>query len=509
MSTMVGVMRRNHGRTPRKHWSVPANGVLVFCTYLALSLSLHAAVFGDWTFEVDDQFYALVGHRLTEGARLYVDIWARKGPVLYFLYALFAWLWGSPICYQLAATLFCVVGAIAIQGLAARLVDRRGAFLAGVSYLLLSLQFGGANGQSVVFYEPMLAICAWSVVSHLDVVREGRVDLRLAVGFLAAGLALMCKQSAAFEALFFGAAYCVLAWRAGASPTRLIRSAAVLALVGAAPFMTFLFGFWASGHFESFWHALIGSNLERQYMDAHERWNRLPAVLAVMALPMGLALLGWLSLRRSGRDNEIGFILGWLGAAMLGVLVYPNIFQFYLMALVPALCVLASGLYRERLIGLLALGGLAVSILPFSSALDLPLRNQARAASAQLVDYVRRQKGQGGLFVAGQLSYLYVLTESPPPSSLVFVSHLFDMTEASAIGRNQFSEVKNILAQRPGIVVRQDPMQGSPLNARAVALLDAYLAGCSKYRRFTLYDQYGVQGQVVYSQCRRSTRPAN
>ncbi|MEJ2457009.1 MAG: hypothetical protein P8Y58_02220, partial [Novosphingobium sp.] len=100
--------------TAARHKGVPANGIPEFCVYLALSMLLHAALLGDWTFEVDDQFYALVGHRLTEGARLYVDIWDRKGPVLYYLYALFAWIWDSPICYQLAAALFCAVGAIAV-----------------------------------------------------------------------------------------------------------------------------------------------------------------------------------------------------------------------------------------------------------------------------------------------------------------------------------------------------------------------------------------------------------
>ncbi|WP_404481990.1 hypothetical protein [Novosphingobium sp. BL-52-GroH] len=462
---------------------------------------LRLPLLGDWNYEIDDQFYALVGHRLGQGARLYVDIWDRKGPSLYYLYALFDGIGLGPVGYQLAGALATALGAWAIARLAMVCGGGRGAVPAGLAYLVLLQQFGGANGQAQVFYEPLVIACAWSLAARLPLVREGRLDRALLAGFFCAGLAISVKQSAAIEGLFFGLAYCALALGHGAPALRVARHALVLALVGALPLAAWAVWFRMGDGATAFAQALVGSNLARSYMSGGEHAQRLGIAGLELALPVGFAVLGLVSLRRDGARAETLFVGLWAMAATAAVLAYPNLFNHYLLTLLPPLCVLASGLYRRGALGLIALAGLAASILPHATSLDWPTRERAREAEAALARYVAQQADGGRLLVWGQASYLYVLADQAPPSALAFAPHLYDATEAHATGFDQDREISRVLALRPAIVVRQEPLPISVVDDALTGRVDRYLRGCARVRRFTLYDQAGPQVHAVFSGC--------
>ena len=58
-----------------------------FTCLLAFAALIRCPAYGEWNFGIDDQFYALVGDQLRHGELLYVDIWDRKGPLLYLIFA--------------------------------------------------------------------------------------------------------------------------------------------------------------------------------------------------------------------------------------------------------------------------------------------------------------------------------------------------------------------------------------------------------------------------------------
>ena len=100
---------------------------------LAVAFLTRCANLGDWNFEVDDQYFALIGHRMLAGETLYVDIFDRKGPALYLLYAGLAAFGTSPVAYQLAATLCIALAGYGIARIAALLGAERGGAVAGVT----------------------------------------------------------------------------------------------------------------------------------------------------------------------------------------------------------------------------------------------------------------------------------------------------------------------------------------------------------------------------------------
>ena len=469
--------------------------------FLLVALVTRCAVFGDWNYQVDDQFYALVGEQMRHGARLYVDIWDRKGPLLYALYAALAWLAPGVLAWQLAALLAVVAGALGIAAMGTALADARAGTLAGLAWCLLVLPLGGSNGQSEVFYEPLVIACAALLIADRGELRRGRLTWRLLGGFLCARLAIAMKQAAAIETGALGLIALAVQAHGRVAPARALANGVALALMAALPLLAVAATYAAAGHFAALWQALVTSNLARGYMPAAERWHRLPTVLALLALPLGFAALGAAALARRGDREALLIVLGWAIAAGGAILVFPNIVNHYLLTALPPLCVLATGVYRRGALGLAALAGLALTVMPASAALRWQDRAASRRESAALVAYARAVTPDRRLLVWGFPSYLYVLLDAPPPRPLAFPPHLFDAGENRAAGRDQASETRRILATRPQTVIVQQPLPVSPLNLESTALVSAYVARCRARRPFMLRDEFGPERQIVYSGC--------
>ncbi len=484
-----------------------------FVFFIVAALALRMPVLGDWNFQTDDQFYALVGHRLLAGDTLYVDIWDRKGPALFYLYEVFALFGPSSVPYQLAGGVASGLAAFGIARVSRHLAGSPngllGPLLAGVGYLFLAGYLGGGNGQAEVFFLPLLVAGACAFVARWRTVREGRVDGLLVLGFLSAGLAGTVKQTAYVHGVYFGLAYVGIALRSGAVPLRVARSASVLALAGAAPLLAWILAFALSGHLDTLWSALVTSNMARRYMGGEEFVWRLGVAGVELAAPIGFALLGWLHVRaRANRERrgQVDFVAGWLLASLVSILVYPNLFYHYLLIVLPALCVLAAGFYGRGALGLVGFAALAGINAWMTPALDWPARNAARAAQARLVREVRGDLSDRPLFVWGLPSFLYVLADKAPPSRLAFPLHLYDVTENGTSGLDQTQEIRRILAKHPDPVVKEEPVKAAILNHAGVALVDAYVRGCRRQRRFSMVEDEGAQLLVVYSDCSAGLR---
>lgn len=480
---------------------------------LGIALLFRFPVFGEWNYEVDDQFYALVGQRMLDGATLYVDIWDRKGPVLYLIYAGVALISRSPIAWQLAATLFAALGAWGIAVMARTWTGPRAAFMGGVAYLAMLSRFEGAAGQAQVFYNTFMIAAAWAILSRVSRLESGRIDLRLALAMTSGGLAIATKQSAGLECIWFGSFCIFMLRRHGKSPApRLAGQAAILALAGALPMLVIAAWYWHVGHFDALAGALVESNFSRSYDTLQERLLRLAALLGQMGFPLAFAALavipagGWRT-----ASLPVRFHLLWFAVAFLAVAAFPNIYAHYALPMMAPLCVLCAGFFEHRRgIAGLALGALVVVNLFYAGTFNLPERVHARAAMAQFEQWVHGETPERRLLVWGSPSFLYARIGALPPSPLAFPRHLFDGAEAGASGFDEVAVLRRFLATRPETVVVQDDLLASPLNQPNIDQVQVYLRTCGVSRRFTIYDHMGPMPQTVYSRCAGlAPRPAS
>ena len=476
--------------------------LLQFLCLLGVALLIRGATFGEWNYDTDEQFYALVGRRMLDGATLYVDIWDRKPPALYLVYAAIALVSSSVLAFQIAATLCAVVGAYGIARISRRFVRPAASLMAGIAYLALLGRFGGASGQAPVWYTTLMIFAAGAIVSRIDLLRHGRIDARLVGGMAAAGLAVAFKQSAAIECAFFGAFLALQLVLSRTGPLRMIAQVGFLAVVAMLPMAATFAWYWHIGHLPELWQALVTSNFARLYEGPWGRVWRLSVLLGLLGMPIVFGALGWAALSRSERrDPRLIFLAAWAIVAVVSVAVFPNIFYHYAIPILPPLCVLCAVFFERRSIGRIGFAALLAVGLFYGNTLNLTTRLQAHRAAPELVEYVRGETPGKRLLVWGIPNYLYVLTGAVPPSRLAFPPHLYEGAESGVSGIDEVQELRRIIASRPETIVVQDPIVARPINEANVAQLGAYLKTCGKLRRFTIYDHNGPQGQDVYSRC--------
>lgn len=473
-----------------------------FLILFAFALLIRAPAFGEWNFDIDEQFYALVGQRLLAGDTLYLDIWDRKPPALYLTYSLLSLVSRSFLFYHLAATISAALGAYGIVRIARRLTGVGAAIMAALAYLAMLNRFGGATGQAPVWFNTLMIFAAWSIVTRLDRLRSGRIDPVLAAGVASAGLAIAFKQSAAIECGFFG--IWIAAWllRSGISPSKGLGQVLLLAALGALPMAATFAWYWHIGHFPELWHALVDSNFHRLYADPHERFMRLAALIGLLGMPLVFAGLGWAALDRTERRNgEVLFLVAWSFVALIAIASFPNIFPHYALPILAPLCILSAIFFERRDIGRLAFAAVVLVNLAYAGSFDLVSRYKAHRATPAFVNYVRSETPHDRLFVWGFPSYLYSLLDIRPPSPLAFPPHLFEGAESGVSAIDEVAEVRRIIAQRPETVVVQRPIVAEPKNLPNVDRVEAYLRTCNRVRYFTIYDHNGPQIQAVYSRC--------
>lgn len=480
---------------------------LQFLILLAFALLIRFPAFGDWNFEIDDQFYYLVGQRMLRGDVLYVDIWDRKGPALYLLYAAIGAIWQGPLAYQLAATFFAALGGFGVNRLARLLVEPLPALMAGVAYCTLLNQFGGANGQSPVFYNPLVIAGALAIASRIELLQRGRIDATVISGMAATGIAIAFKQSVIIEAGFFGCTIAALMWRSPQSRATVFARLALLALIGCLPIFATLMWYQHAGYFGQAWQALVTSNLDRGYDGANARSWFLLVLCGRLALPIAFAIIGSLRLVRmevgSSLDRwpPLHFAIAWAIAAFVAIAAFPAIFVHYALTLIAPLCVLSSAFFARERIGPIACALLVVVSLGLGGTFSHGSPLAAIRADNDLEAYVRTQAPEHRIFVWGVPSALYARIDSRPPSPLLFAPHYYELSESQATGHDPLHELRRVLAWHPEAVVGQDPPVMLDANHAAIEILQGYLDTCRQRRGFTLRDQLGPQVQWVYSRC--------
>ncbi|WP_232491955.1 hypothetical protein [Novosphingobium kaempferiae] len=493
---MIGAALAQNGRVDDR-----SARLVQFAVILAVAVLLRCPAWGEWNFGIDDQFYALAGERLAKGDLLYVDFWDRKGPLLYLIFTGMSFVCRSMLFYQIATTVWVALGAYGVNRLAARIGTPTAALLCAITYLALLSRFEGDNMQAGAFFNTFVIAAVCVLASRLDLLRQGRIDALLVLGFLSAGCAIAIKQTAAFEGMLLGLIAVFMLWRSGSHPLSIAWRAALLALAGAAPMLATGLVYWSNGHFADLWNAMVTSNFARGYADPGIRVKWMLTMVGMLGIPFFFAGIGLHALRSVEPERRpFVWIVGlWALVALALIFAFPNIYVHYAQSALAPLAILCAGYFAHRRPiwpGLVALVGLS---LVLSGTFHLADRWRARPAAEALVEHVRAVTPGKRLLVWGAPSYLYSLIDTAPPSALAFAPHFYEGREWS--GRDRDAELRRVLSTHPETIVAQTPLPATPLNETAVAMVDAYAGHCRRVRSFTIYDHNGEQVYRVFSAC--------
>lgn len=439
---------------------------------LATAVAVRAVTFGNPLVAVDEQFYWVTAQRLLQGALPFVDIWDRKPIGLFLLYAPAAALgmpWGI-LAYQLMALASVVLTA----GLIARVADRVGwgvgALPAALLYILMLNVADGQGGQAPVFYN-LLTIGAVALLLPRPDDRDGdpaRVGRNL-LAMLLIGLALQVKYTVLFEGLFLGLWLLRREAVLGASLVHVVRRGLGYAGMAMLPTLLAAGVYCWLGHFDAWFYANFGSILDRKSDPLIDLVGAFFEVMVPLAPLLVLSGLSWARMRRTGGPSTAeGLLLGWLIAAMVGLLVFGSWFPHYaLPAMVPgSLC--CAAFFAQNRIGRRIIAPVLLTVALIAGTICVLAAQAKRGNAAQLAtitDAIGR--GPGCLYVQSGDSMLYGATGRCTLSPWLFPSHLSRERENGALGVDQLAEVDRIFAQRPAVVVMRSPFRGERLAVRA------------------------------------------
>lgn len=470
-----------------------------FALCLFIALLTRAPVFGDPNYLPDEQLFFTIGQRMHDGFLPYVGVWDRKGPGLFLVYYLIAGLSRSVVAYQAIAALFAAATGYLVIRLASRFAPVAGAIIAGLLYIALLPLFAGGAGNAPVFYNLPMAAAALLVFRGAAQPRnDARSQRDEVLAMLLAGSAVTFKQTAVFEGIWLGCFALWSAWRQGAGPARLALRALVLALAGAAPMLAFAAAYLALGHFDAFWQAMVISNMRKAYLLGDDQARRL-AIFALFLAPTLVPAV--LSLTLLGRAMGIArwFLIGWLGAALVGFASVPNFIDHYALPLIlPTSVAAAMALGWRR--GTVLTGLVVLAVLSAMPLQQLGQRATSRAQMQALVGQIMGRDPAPRLFVFEGPVFLYPLTGSYPPTPLIFPLHLFYAPERNTSQFDTAGEVRKVLAWRPTTIVRAHGLRNDYLNVETDAMVRKYLQErCRRWLTAPLTDRYGTNEYDIYA----------
>lgn len=480
---------------------------LLLLILLVAGLLLRFPQFGNPVAHIDDQFYLLVGERMTQGAIPYVDIWDRKPIGLFLIYEGIARLGGTGVIqYQLVATLFAVATAYLVARISRPVTSARGALFAGLAYLIYLGTRGGMTGQSPIFYNlPVVAAAGILMRIWVRPVFDRRSILLATFAMLMLGVAIQIKYTVIFEGAFFGVLLLVKGWN-GLKHRALIVPLALLWVVIALLPTALAWAWYASrGYGELF----VFANFQSIFLRHGDLVSKSLSRLLRTAFYLGpLMFAGLASIRMSATPEQARqkqFIYGWLSAALTGYLVFGTYYNHYALPLIPPLAIAAAPFLGARKgwtirrgdRSLFLSGPILVLILGVVGTLIFLIKDwRTFGDGAQIAPLVNAMKTHrtGCPYVFDDDVLLYHLSDSCIPTRWPFADHLGSAREDSSIGVDPLSEVQRIMTAKPQLVVAgAQPEDG--YNPRTWTYLHDQLA---KDYRLIRKDQVGEREINLY-----------
>ncbi|TCP29359.1 glycosyltransferase family 39 protein [Sphingomonas sp. BK235] len=490
---------------------VPTCRLWVFVVLLCIVALPRIGFLGNPDYHVDEEFYGLVADRMWKGDLPYVDIWDRKPVGLFLIYAgLHPFNGGGLVGVQLAGILSSALTAFVIWNIVRRYADTFAAFAIALLYPCWTMVFGGANGQSPVFYNLLIVSAVLLVLRSID--EPETIKHRGLLAMLLGGMAIQVKYTAIFEVALLGLGLAAIAWRtmAARQATAWITLWATLALL---PTLSAWLTYEALGHGPEFVQANFTSIfLRARLQDAFQA--RLIRFIIVVGMPMfGMALIGGLRLARASdipREDRL-LLLGWTGAALVGFSCIGNFYDHYTLPLIAPMVILSLPLFFNRTVGLPVLGAALIWIGVFLPYDAIKANRRSRATLAGMASDVKQFLGHGSLFIWDGPSALYVASQAAPPSRFAYPDHLDNIVEAGALGVDSGREMRRILAARPAVIVTSD-RRLVPLYNPTTRTLIAKALSMNYVEYSKRMEGWGTRSYIINVRrdlCRCSDRPAS
>jgi hypothetical protein len=333
-----------------------------------------------------------------------------------------------------------------------------------------------------VFYNLFVAGAALAILAVVtrDAPSEASVRRSGALAMTLIGIALQIKYTAVFEGIFFGLALTWISWRASRRPGRVASDVLLWVGLALAPTALALAYYVWRGQTQAFVYANFLSIGARSAANLGELLHRLGKAWRILQLPVAAVALSMLlkPWRRFPRgEATFRFVLAWLAAAVTGYLLFGTYFDHYALPLFAPLAAAAAPLfaYRRRHLGLVAAGlMLAIGAAAYGVVVHkMTLKRGGQREMAAMVDAIRPRL-TNCLYVWNGDSILYHMTGSCLPTRYPFAGHLNLQRENGAIGTDQMTEVRRILAGRPNVIVDREPI-AKDFNPQVVALVHAEL----------------------------------
>ncbi|HEU0065826.1 MAG TPA: hypothetical protein VFQ57_01160, partial [Sphingomonas sp.] len=434
--------------TPASHRWIDRNRLL---TITLVAVAARALTFGNPIVHVDEQFYYTVAKAMWSGAIPYIDVWDRKPVGLFVLYmpaALLPGVWGV-LAYQAMA----LAAVVATAWMVARFADlaewRQGATYAAIAYVLWLDLLSGVGGQSPVFYNLPMAWAAM-LVARPSTRLSDRARGAWAMALI--GIALQIKYSVVFEGIFLGLWLLWTDWKHRRGIASTLGYAILLVAIALIPTAIVLLVYAHIGALDAFMFANFVAIFARKSNPFGEALENLLTLILILSPLVAIGLAAWPH-RHGGNAGMRIFLLLWMLASVFGVFVFGTWYDHYgLPVILPAsACAaywLGAGKWRGRATpAVLLTAALAGQIKVVADRL-----NRGTPAQFQrIVDAIGR--GPGCLYVYSGHTAFYPATGRCWQTAYVFPSFLIRPRENGAMGVDQMTEARRILAARPEVIV--------------------------------------------------------
>ncbi len=459
-------------------------GILLFC-FVCL---IRAPGFFWTVINWDESIYLLISRSVLEGNVLYTDIWDRKQPLTFVLFAIAQIVFGQTIlsirwlgCIAVATTCLGLV-AIARRTFERSTVGQSGATIAAILYALYSVSSGGLATNTEILFAPFSAaavavILPWWVARDPEVSPAGLRNW--GVAGLLLGLSSFTKLIAVFDAGFV-ALLLVTGWwsmRSGYHHQRslawLVKRVLVLASGFACPWIIGAAYFWTAGAFDEF----IFANFTFNRMNLVDRppislENLILVFTRLVTRENGLLWLGFVAavillvvrprwISTTNHRLLTGLVL-WAALGIAAAVSLRRLYLHYYLQPTPALA-LVSGLVIVLLLGTQRRFVMAITV---ATAIALLIPQGVRIAErwrqigsmtdvpAVIAAHLRDRVRPGEyIYIANDQPILYFLTETRVPTRWAFPQFLISPIFRQRLGIDLDREMASIFEHRPVFVV--------------------------------------------------------
>ncbi len=424
-----------------------------------VAVIVRAPYLGDPAADHDEQLYSVIGQGWLAGELPYRDMWDRKPPGLFLIFAAFHWIGGpGPWAFQIPGVIATAAAGIILYKLALRIGTQIGA-LTGTALFLLNIPLFLLHlGQSETYQLPLLLGSFALMLQSFELTKPRKVLQKLSLAMLLGGVALQIKYGILPICVMLGCFAIYRLYRMQWTWIAMAATALLFATLGLLPTLLFAVYFLANGAFWEFFDANFVSIFYRAPMpdDLASRF-RIHMILAAFPLCV-FAILGNFEARRRTElrtSNTRYSLLTFTVAGFASVLLLGQPYMHYFTPLLPFMCLLAVPFFSysssNKLFAAVAVGAAMVTASFDEQVMRTLTHRHSITALTQAI--VTNTPEDECLFIFAGPTILYETTNRCIPSRLVYPDHFTNPRERNAMPLDPFEELERVLAKRPAAIV--------------------------------------------------------